>query len=349
MQNPPPPFSCNYSPNLPELLLALNCSIAISTFQAGKVVFFSPTGPDGLIQLPRDFRKAMGMTVKDRRMAIATRDEIVVLADAGGLAKNYSPQANYDALYLPRAVYFTGEVDIHDMEWGRHGLYAVNTRFSCLSVINDYYSFQPIWKPPFITQFTPTDLCHLNGMTLENGQPKYVTMLGQTTTPKGWREGILKGGIVMDVATNEVVLSGLAMPHSPRLYDGDLYLLLSANGEIIKANLQNNTYEVITRLSGFVRGMAKRGDYLFVGMSRLRKNASTFRDLPIADKAVYCGVEIIHLPTGNPVAHIRYQASVEEIYDVQIIPNKVRPGILNHLTAEHRKALNTPQFDFWSG
>ena len=115
MINPPPPFSCNYSPNLPELLLSLNCSIAISTYQAGKVVFFSATGPEGLIQLPRDFRKAMGMTVKDRRMAIATNIEIVVLADATGLAKNYSKQSNYDSLNVPRAAYYTGEVDIHDM------------------------------------------------------------------------------------------------------------------------------------------------------------------------------------------------------------------------------------------
>lgn len=347
MTNTPAPFSCNYTPNLPELLLSLNCTIAVTTYQAGKVIFFSATDANGLIQLPRDFRKAMGMTIKDRRLAVATKDEIVVLADAGGLARNYAPQNNYDALYLPRAVYYTGEVDIHDMEWGQHGLYAVNTRFSCLSVINDHYSFQPIWKPPFVTQFTPQDLCHLNGMCLQNDQPKYVTMLGKTTTPKGWRENILRGGLVMDVVTNEIVLNDLAMPHSPRLYDGELYVLLSANGEIVKVDVQRGTYEVVTRLSGFVRGMAKHGDYLFVGLSKLRKNASVFRNLPIVEKAIYSGIEVIYLPTGNSVGHIRYQTSVEEIYDVQIVPRQ-RPGVLNHLTDEHRRALNTPQFDFWT-
>lgn len=348
MQQPPPPFSCTYTPNLPELLLSLNCTIAITTYQAGKVIFFSAMGPDGLIQLPRDFKKAMGMTVEGRRLAVATDNEIIVLANATGLASNYRKEANYDSLFLPRAVYYTGEVDIHDMSWGRDGLYAVNTRFSCVSLINDQYSFVPVWKPPFIKDFVPDDLCHMNGLALSEGRPKYVTLLGQSTTPKGWRPNVLKGGLLMDVETNEIVLSNLAMPHSPRWYDGSLYLLLSATGEIVRVNIQEKRYDVITRLPGFVRGMAKRGDYLFVGLSRLRKNASVFRDLPIADKAIESGIEIIYLPTGSSVAHIRYQASVEEIYDLQIIEDTLRPGILNHLTDEHRRALNTPQYDFWS-
>ena len=32
------PFSCQFSPQVPELLLKLNCTIAISTYQAGKIV-----------------------------------------------------------------------------------------------------------------------------------------------------------------------------------------------------------------------------------------------------------------------------------------------------------------------
>lgn len=346
---PPPPFSCTYTPNVAELLTQLGCTIAITTYQAGKLIFLSPQNTESLIQLPRDFRKAMGLAVHGRRIAIATYDEIVILSDATGLARNFPPNPNvYDALYLPRAIYPAGMVDIHDMDWDDSGqLWAVNTRFSCLSVIDDHYSFTPRWFPPFIKSFEPTDLCHLNGMTLVDGKPKYVTMFGQTTTPKGWRPNVQTHGLIMDIATNEVVAPNLPMPHSPRWIDGQLYALLSATGEVIRVDIQTGKYDVVTRLSGFVRGMAKWGDYLFVGLSRLRSNASTFRDLPIAQKAIHCGIEIIHLPTGTNVGHIRYQASVEELYDVQIIP-KLRPGILNHYTPQHRLALNTPQFDYWS-
>lgn len=349
VQAPVAPFSCIYSPNVPELLMQLGCSIAITTYQAGKLIFISPNGVNQLTQLPRDFKKAMGLAVHDRRLAIATYDEVIVLADAKGLARNYPPKPNYyDALYVPRAIYPAGIIDLHDMDWDRNGkLWAVNTRFSCLSIIDDNYSFTPAWKPPFIKQFVPTDLCHLNGMAMVNGMPKYVTMFGQTTTEKGWRKGVQTDGLIMDIETNEIVAGNLPMPHSPRWFDGELYCLLSATGEFVKINRDNGTYDVITTVSGFVRGMDKIGDYVFIGLSKLRENASTFRDLPITKKAVHCGVEIIHLPTGVSVGHIKYQSSVEELYDVKIIKN-LRPGILNHLKGTHKLALNTPQYDFWS-
>lgn len=349
MRQPPPPFSCVYSPNLPELLLQLGCTIALTTYQAGKLIFFSPADANSLIQLPRNFKKAMGLAVDGRRLAIATKDEVIVLADASGLAKNYPPKPNtYDALYLPQAIYPVGMVDIHDMDWDKNGkLWAVNTRFSCLSVIDDNYSFTPKWFPPFIKKFVPTDLCHLNGMTMVNGMPKYVTMFAQSTTPKGWRPTVETSGLIMDVPSGEVVAQNLPMPHSPRWFDDGLYCLLSATGELIKVDTNTGKYDVISRFDGFVRGLAKHGDYLFVGLSKLRANASTFRDLPIAKRSINCGVEIVHLPTGAKVASLRYQSSVEELYDVQIIP-KLRPGILNHMKQDYRLALNTPQSDFWS-
>jgi hypothetical protein len=40
------PFSCTYSPQIPELLQKLNCSLAITTYQAGKVIFISPKDRD---------------------------------------------------------------------------------------------------------------------------------------------------------------------------------------------------------------------------------------------------------------------------------------------------------------
>ena len=55
------PFSCQFSPQVPELLQKLNSTIAISTYQAGKLVFISARDEDSLIQLPRNFNKAMGI------------------------------------------------------------------------------------------------------------------------------------------------------------------------------------------------------------------------------------------------------------------------------------------------
>ncbi|MCU0349178.1 MAG: TIGR03032 family protein, partial [Saprospiraceae bacterium] len=82
MQNvsPPPPFSCTYSPNLPELLRQLGCTIALSTYQAGKLILLSAKNDDELTQLPRNFAKPMGIALHGKKMAIACLDEVIVLA-----------------------------------------------------------------------------------------------------------------------------------------------------------------------------------------------------------------------------------------------------------------------------
>ncbi|MEM6772905.1 MAG: TIGR03032 family protein [Bacteroidota bacterium] len=299
--------------------------------------------------MPRNFNHAMGLALREDQLAIATKNEVVVLGNAKGLAPNYATQPNtYDGLYVPRATYYTGEIDLHDMDWGDKGLYAVNTRFSCISLINDRYSFEPVWHPPFITDLDPTDRCHLNGMVLQNGLPKYVTSLGTSNTEKGWRSGVQHGGILMDVDTNDIILEGLAMPHSPRIVHESVYVLLSATGELIKVNVEKGSHEVVAKLDGFVRGMDIVGDFAFIGLSKLRKNASTFRNLPVSQKALQSGVNVVHLPTGAIVADLTYQASVEELYDVKLLPNLRRPGILSLQKEEHRRALVTPTDNYWS-
>lgn len=350
MVNPPAPFTCIYSPNVPELLLQLNCSIAITTYQAGKLIFLSPNDVNSMRQLPRDFNKAMGLAIKGNRMALATKEEVVVLANAPSLAAEYPTKPHfYDAFYVPRATYYTGNIDIHDMDWDKDGkLWGVNTAFSCLVTIDDTYSFQPQWMPPFIKSLESSDLCHLNGMAMVEEKPRYVSMFGKTNSPKGWRTNVETSGLIMDIESNEIVCHNLPMPHSPRWFGNHLYCLLSATGELIKIEVETGKYEVVTRLKGFVRGMAKIGDYVFIGLSRLRQNSSVFRDLAITKDAIYCGVEIIHLPTGANVGHIRYQTSVEEIYDVQILPDTLRPGVLNHTTNTHRLALHTKEAAFWA-
>jgi uncharacterized protein (TIGR03032 family) len=344
-----PPFSCTMSPNMPELLWELGGSIALTTYQAGKVIFISAVNKDEIIQLPRQYDKAMGMAIQGDKMAIATKNEVQVLANSKSLAINYgSQQGAYDGLYLPRATYYSGEVDLHDMGWGNEGLWAVNTRFSCLSIIDDDFSFKNKWSPSFITDQTPDDRCHLNGMAMQNGKPKFVTALGTTNAAKAWREKIQTGGVLMDVESKEIVVGNLPMPHSPRIYDQKLFALCSATGEVICADPATGKYSVVTKLQGFLRGMCRKGDFLFVGLSKLRQNASTFRDLPIARESIFCGIVVIHLPTGNQVGHIKYENSVEEIYDVQFLEGLRRPTILNTLKEEHRKALVTDTDSYWS-
>ncbi|MBL4715089.1 MAG: TIGR03032 family protein [Bacteroidia bacterium] len=343
------PFSCTYSPNFPELINQLNCTLVISTYQAGKVIFISAKNDNELIQLPRTFDKAMGIAVDNNKLGVATKDEVIILVNSTDLASSYPKQPNvYDGLFIPRASYYTGQIDIHDLDWGKEGLWAVNTAFSCLTLIDENFSFTPKWKSKFISKIASGDHCHLNGLALSDGVPKYVSAFGTGDKPQSWREEITSGGVIIDVSSDEIICQSLPMPHSPRIYNGSLYVLLSATGEIVKVNIDNGTFDVIKKLDGFVRGMDKYGDYLFIGLSKLRQNSSTFKDLPIAKLANQAGIIVIHLPTGAIIGQILYKNSVDEIYDVQVLPNLKRPGILNTKNGFHKLGLTTPQSTYWA-
>jgi len=345
------PFSCQYTPQTPELLQQLNCSIAISTYQAGKIVFISAKNENSLIQLPRNFEKAMGIAedAEKDKIAIACKDEVIVFKNSKDLATFYPKAPNkYDALYLPRNTFHTGAIDIHDLNFGNNGeLYAVNTLFSSIVKIDDNYNFTPFWTPPFIDKIASEDRCHLNGMAMQNGKPKYATAFNNGNTPQSWRDKVTESGIIIDVENNSIIAEGLAMPHTPRIFNNDLYVLLSAKGELVKVNTEDGTYEVIVQIDGFVRGMSLHKDYLFIGLSKLRKNSATFSKLPFAEKANEAGIVVVHLPTKSIAGKITYLTSLDEIYDIHILANKIRPNILNTITDGHKKGLMIPNTTFW--
>ncbi len=346
------PFSCTYTPQLPELLLQLNCTIAISTYQAGKIIFLSPKDKNTLIQLPRTFSKPMGVaedTNKDK-LAIACKDEVIVFSNSKDLAINYPNSPNkYDSIYMPRLTYHTGNLDIHDLNFGKdENLYAVNTLFSCIIKLDDDYNFTPYWKPSFIDELVSEDRCHLNGMAMRNGIPKYATAFNEGNSFQSWRNNITKTGVVIDMETNKIIAKDLAMPHSPRIFNNELYVLLSAKGELIKINTETGTYEVVVKVDGFVRGMSLYKDYLFIGLSKLRKNSSTFAKLDFAEKANQAGIIVVHLPSASVIGKISYLSSLDEIYDVHIIPNKIRPNILNTITPNYKTGIMIPNATYWA-
>jgi len=183
---------------------------------------------------------------------------------------------------------------------------------------------------------------------MQDGAPKYVSALGSGNSHQSWRENIVAGGLIMDIPSNEIVVEGLAMPHTPRIWDGELYALLSAGQALIKVNPQAGTYDTVAHIPGFVRGMAKHGDFVFIATSKLRKNSSTFKHLKIADAANEAGITVLHLPTAAIVGKLTFQMTVDEIYDIQVLPNLLRPNIVNTYGDTHHQALIIPQTTFWS-
>jgi uncharacterized protein (TIGR03032 family) len=118
------------------------------------------------------------------------------------------------------------------------------------------------------------------------------------------------------------------MPHSPRVRDGQILLLESGRGRLVRANLARGSVEPVGELPGYARGLALAGPYAFVGLSKIRES-STFGGLPIGERTtpLSCGVSVMELATGREVARLEFHSGVDEIFDVQPLRQARHPWI----------------------
>lgn len=321
------PFRSAHTPGFAGLLASLEITLLVTTYQAGKLMAVREQG-GRVCTLLRGFERPMGLAVRERRQfALGTRDQIWLFRNAPDIARQLA--GNHDACYLPRVSYVTGDIRCHEMAWVHEGLWIVNTFFSCLCTIDPHHSFLPRWHPPFLKSALPGDHCHLNGLAAAGGKVCYVTALGETNTPEGWRPGRIQGGIIMDVASGAVVSRGLSMPHSPRLHDGQLWVLESGTGQLQVVEPHTGRRTMVAQLPGFARGLAFFGPYAFVGLSKVRES-NTFGNLPIAAMTteLQCGIWIVDVRSGQVVQFMQFQAGVEEIFAVEILAGVRFPEIL---------------------
>jgi uncharacterized protein (TIGR03032 family) len=321
------PLRSVYTQSFPEFLNQLQSSMIVSTYQTGKLICARYDGGQ-LNTHFRNFPRPMGLAVAPGRMAIGTRAEVLDYRNFPAVAPKVEPRGKHDACFLPRNKHFTGDIRIHEIDFAEGELWLVATNFSCLATLDAEHSFIPRWKPPFISALTSEDRCHLNGLCVIDDEPRYVTALGQTDTPGGWRENKASGGILMDVETGEVALSGLSMPHSPRWFDGRLWVLESGNGTLSVADLDAGTVETVSELPGFTRGLLFAGGLAFVGLSQVRETA-TFGGLPLMKRLDerLCGVWAVNPQSGKIVGFLRFEELVQEVFDVALLAGVRYPEI----------------------
>lgn len=342
-------IECGISESFAAWISQAGGSLAVSTYQAGKVATIGFSGRQVTV-LMRHFPRPMGLAVDGSRLAMACRHEVWLFANAQLLAHDYLDHqpGRYDALYLPRVSYFAGDLNVHDLAFGTDGLWLVNTRFSCLSVLSDQYSFVPRWHPQFVSQLAPEDRCHLNGLAMLGGRPKYVTALGTTDEPGAWRENKAAGGVLIDVETQEIVLRGMCMPHSPRWHDGRWWLLNSGTGELWTVDPRCGEHTVVCALPGYLRGLCFVGCYALIGLCQIREK-HIFGGLPVQEKhkKLLCGIAVVDVRSGRQEAMLEFTAGCQELYDVQFLPGVFRPTILNLQKEAVRQALTAPEFSYW--
>jgi uncharacterized protein (TIGR03032 family) len=183
-------------------------------------------------------------------------------------------------------------------------------------------------------------------MAMHGGIPVYATALGHGNAAQSWRTTLPNGGVLIRVPDNEIVATGLPMPHSPRVWSDGLWMLFSSTGEVVRVDQASGQHEVVARLDGFARGFARHGKYLFVGLSRLRENS--FKGLAVGNRATAARIVIVDAHSASIVGELEYQSTVEEIFDIAVLEGQIRPGIINSESDAAPRSLVTPYGTYWA-
>ena len=338
-----PKFELTASRQFTAWLAEQRVSLAFTTYQTGKLLLIG-LRPDGRLSVfERTFNRCMGLWASPQTLYMSSLYQLWRFDNAlePGQLDN-----GYDRLYVPQLGYTTGDLDIHDIAVDGGGrVIFVNTLFSCLATVSERHSFVPLWRPPFVSKLAAEDRCHLNGLAIDDGRPRYVTAVSRTDVADGWRERRGDGGCVIDVASGEIVVSGLSMPHSPRVHRGKLWLLESGTGQFGPVDVGAGRFEPMTFCPGYARGLGFVGDYAVAALSKPRDN-KTFSGLALDDNLAArdaeprCGLLVIDLKRGDIVHWVRIEGIVEELYDVAVLEGVARPMALGFRSDEIRRVLS---------
>jgi uncharacterized protein (TIGR03032 family) len=337
-----PPLEIRVSRHFLSWLSEAGASLAFTTYQTNRLFLIGTKDGGRLSIFERHFDRPMGLAATPEGLWMSTRWQLWQLADALPPGELHD---GFDRLYVPRRAYTTGDLDVHDVAVDASGrVVFVNTAYSCLATLSERYSFAPLWQPPFISRLAPEDRCHLNGLALDGGRPAFVTAVSRSDVAAGWRERRHEGGCLIDVASGELALGDLSMPHSPRLHGERLWLLNSGTGELGFADRAGGRFEPVAFCPGFLRGLAFLGDHAVVGLSKPRQDR-TFTGLALDDRLrekdaeARCGLWVIDTKSGVVAHWLELNGVVAELYDVQVLPGVRRPTALGFKSDEIQRLI----------
>lgn len=136
-------------------------------------------------------------------------------------------------------------------------------------------------------------------------------------------------GVLFEVDTLRVVLSGFRSPHDPLYVDGAWSMCESRAGTIVRANDATGARERSVDLGGWTRGVAVGVDRIYVGVSRERHGGDDAEraEIVVLDRATWSIVDRITLPC-------------REVHVVSIVPRRMLSGLRRAFrTNPHRTAI----------
>ncbi len=253
-------------------------------------------------------------------LLVAAGHELWRLTDA--LSPGDASPTGADRWLMCRTARFVGGVRPADPVAVDDDCWFASVKLSAVCSLDDTYSARVQWVPEFITDVQPDMRCRLTGLGSRDGIPTVVTSVSKSDTAGGWAEHTVNGGVLIDITTNEVLASGLSMPHSPRWHNGAWWLLQAGTGEL--GYIDDSRFIAVARIDGFARGLAISDGVGLVGGSGSRWD-ELIAGLPVGDrlaatgKRPTSGISMFDLTSGRGVGELTLEGTAREVADVVVL------------------------------
>ena len=152
--------------------------------------------------------------------------------------------------------------------------------------------------------------CHINDITTM-GSSLIVSYFSRSGL---WRKGIFNGG-VSEIETNnnnkiQDLILGLNQPHSPEIFEGQIYVLDSLN-----KNLYHGT-KIISKFHGFIRGLASDGNCFYIGQS---EDMYLSKEMGQNINVTMCNAGIFQLDINKNISRFLSTPDIMNIHDIKVI------------------------------
>ncbi len=317
-------------------------SVALTTGESGRLILVGPGAEGKLSLFVRGFDGAYGVSGNGQSLLMGSAFQIWRFENAVAPGKS---AAGYDRLFVPRVAHTTGDVGAADVAFAADGaILFASALFSCVAAASEEFSFEPVWRPPFISRLVPESRCNLTGFALDEGLLRYASMGAASDDPNGWERGIAGAGLVMDAASGSPVAAGLALPIAPRLHGGRLWIDEAASGLFGFIHVGTGTFEEVAFCPGWLSGLAFADGFAVVATSMTRggrgvgglpleRNLETYR---ARAQTALC---VVDLASGDVVHWLRFDG-LAEIRDVSLLPDTMRPAALGLAGEDVRRVLS---------
>lgn len=191
----------------------------------------------------------------------------------------------------------------HSLLWLGDELHAVSTATNSIVVMDDAGRAQRTWR----AVEGDGDLWHLNSLVVRESRV-LVSAFGQFVDPHCWTEPerLDGAGIVLDVASRQVVMSGFSAPHDPT-WAGDGWLICNSKTSELWRLDEHGQRIGSVYLGGWTRGVVVDGDVVYVGVSTHRLAAPIERaHVAVLDRTTLHEIGRFLLPGRDVFAVLRY-------------------------------------------